>query len=94
MGTHDLARQGQADAGTLGTGSEERIEYMLRVSIGNGPAVVGDMNLGIVGCIDKRRDSDKRRVTGGGAVPEAVAQGIDGILEDVGEHLPEPRHPA
>ena len=108
MGTHNLARQSQADAGTLGTGSEERVEYMFRVGIGNGPAVVGDMDLGVVGGIDKRGDTDKRDIvctvvwscgdgtvgsgsgidrSGGGAVPEAVAQGIDGILEDVGEHL-------
>ena len=105
--THDLARQGQADAGTLGAGGEERVEYMFRVSIGNGPAVVGNMDFGVVGCIDKRRDTDKRDIvctvvwicgdgtvgsgsgidrSGGGAVPEAVAQCVDGILEDVGRH--------
>ena len=42
VGTHDLAGEGEADAGAFGAGGEEGVEDVVGVLIGNGVSVVGD----------------------------------------------------
>ena len=93
MGTHDLAGEGEADAGAFGVGGEEGVEDVVGVRIGNGVAVIGDVDLGVVGSVDEGSDTDEGHVVEGsgsrsGLLPEPVAESIERILQDVRNHLP------
>ena len=54
---------------------------------------VGDVDLGVIGGVDECGDTDEGHVVEGsgsrsGLLPEPVTQGIERILQDVGDHLP------
>ena len=72
VGTHDLAGEGEADAGAFGAGGEEGVENVVGVLIGNGVSVVGDVDLGVVGGVDEGGDTDDRDIRSR-AVLEPVA---------------------